>query len=249
LSAELDAMRVVVTSPSAAGAEITELLAERGASVIPLPVFEIVEPSSWTALDSALERLEDFTWLLLTSRNAVAGFVDRAGDRILPGDLKIGAVGTSTAADAEAAGLEVDLVPTAFTGAALAAAIGEPDGAVLIARVEDGPPETPAVLRERGWAVEEVPVYRNLPLDPALAEIAVVRAGDFDAVTLMSPSAARGFARVMGEVPLPEGALVACIGPMTAQGAEAAGLWVDVVAPTHTAAGLVEALAAIRPSE
>ena len=192
MSAELDAMRVVVTSPSAAGAEITELLIDGGATVIPLPVFEIAGPSSWTALDGALDRLEEFTWLLFTSRNAVAGFVERAGDRDLPEALKIGAVGSSTARDAEAAGLEVDLVPTAFTGAALAAALGQPEGAVLIARVEDGPPETPEALRESGWVVEEVPVYRNLPLEPDPAAVAVVQAGDFDVVTLMSPSARAG---------------------------------------------------------
>ena len=246
MSAELDAMRVVVTSPSAAGAEITELLTESGATVIALPVFEITGPSSWTALDRALDRLLDFTWLLFTSRSAVAGFVERAGDRDLPEALKIGAVGSSTARDAESAGLGVDLVPTAFTGTALSSALGEPDGAVLIVRVEDGPPETPAALRERGWVVEEAPVYRNLPLEPDPAAVAVVQAGDLDAVTLMSPSAARGFARVLGEAELPKGALVACIGPMTARGAEAEGLRVDIVAPTHTAAGLVEALAGAR---
>jgi uroporphyrinogen III methyltransferase/synthase len=231
-----------VTSPSAAGAELTELLTERGVTVFQLPVFEIAGPTSWDTLDHALDRLEDFTWLLFTSRNAVAGFVARAADRVLPIELKIGAVGTSTARDAEAAGIEVDLVPAAFTGEALAAALGEPDGAVLIARVEDGPPETPAALSDRGWAVEEVPVYRNLPIEPHPVEAERVRAGDFDAVTLMSPSSARGFARVLGETKPPEGALVACIGPMTARGAETAGLRVDLVAPTHTAAGLVEAL-------
>lgn len=241
MSGELDSVRVVVTSPSVAGAEITALLIERGAVVVPLPVFEIIGPSSWEPFEAALDRLGDFTWLLFTSRNAVAGFASRAGGRTLPTGLKVGAVGSSTAADAEASGLRVDLVPKSFTGAALAEALGDPDGAVLVVRVEDGPPETPAALRAQGWAVEEVPVYRNVPLDPGAEAAAVVRAGDFDVVTLMSPSAALGFARVLGGTPPPE-AVVACIGPMTARGAEAAGLRVDVVAPRHTAEGLVAAL-------
>lgn len=242
MSGELDAVRVVVTSPSSAGAEITALLIQQGAVVVPLPVFEIIGPSSWERFDRALDRLEEFTWLLFTSRNSVAGFVNRSGDMTLPESLKVGAVGTSTAADATAAGLRVDLVPKSFTGAALAEALGDPDGAVLVVRVEDGPPETPAALRAQGWAVEEVPVYRNVPLDPGAEAATVVRAGDFDVVTLMSPSAAFGFARVLGGTPPPEGAVVACIGPMTARGTEVAGLRVDVVAPRHTAEGLVEAL-------
>ena len=45
---------------------------------------------------------------------------------------------------------------------------------------------------------------------------------------------------VAGDVPVPP--VVACIGPITAETARAAGLTVDVVAAEHTIDGLVEAL-------
>lgn len=236
-------LRVVVTSPTPAASEVSDLLDDRGAVVVPLPVFEIAEPTTWGPLDDALERLDEFTWLLFTSRNGVQGLIDRLGDRVLPDDLKTGAVGAATAEALERSGMTSDFIPRVFTGADLAAGLGEPIGRVLLVRVEDGPPGTPEALRGRGWDVAEVAAYRNVPLDPSPDEAAAVRAGDFDAVTLMSPSAARGFARVMAGAPLPESAVVACIGPSTARGATEAGLRVDVVAVRHTAGGLVEALA------
>jgi uroporphyrinogen-III synthase len=45
---------------------------------------------------------------------------------------------------------------------------------------------------------------------------------------------------VAGDLPVP--AVVACIGPITADTARAAGLTVDVVAAEHTIDGLVTAL-------
>lgn len=239
----LDGLRVVVTSPTPAASEVSDLLGDRGAVVVPLPVFEIAEPSSWDPLDDALERLDEFAWLLFTSRNGVQGFTGRLRDRVLPDDLKTGAVGAATAEALERSRMTADFIPRVFTGADLVSGLGEPIGRVLLVRVEDGPPATPEALRGRGWDVAEVAAYRNAPLDPSPDEAAAVRAGDFDAVMLMSPSAARGFARVMAGGPLPESALVACIGPSTARGATQAGLRVDVVAASHTAEGLVEALA------
>lgn len=237
-------LRVVVTSPTPAASEVSDLLGERGAVVVPLPVFEIAAPSTWGPLDDSLEQLDEFTWLLFTSRNGVQGFIDRLGNRVLPDDLSIGAVGAATAEALDRSRMTADFIPQVFTGADLVAGLGEPSGRVLLVRVEDGPPATPEALRGRGWDVTEVAAYRNVALDPSPDEAVAVRAGDFDAVILMSPSAARGFARVIAGGTLPDRAVVACIGPSTARGASAAGLRVDVVAARHTAGGLVEALSA-----
>jgi uroporphyrinogen-III synthase len=70
--------------------------------------------------------------------------------------------------------------------------------------------------------------------------------GPVDAVTFTSPSTVRGFLALAGTrapVPAP-GALVACIGPVTAAEAAARGLRVDVIAKRYTIPGLVEALVA-----
>ncbi len=48
------------------------------------------------------------------------------------------------------------------------------------------------------------------------------------------------YLELVGEDAVPP--VVACIGPVTAQTASEAGLRVDIVAPVHTARGLVDAL-------
>ena len=63
-----------------------------------------------------------------------------------------------------------------------------------------------------------------------------------DVITFSSPSTVDRYLELSaGQVP----AVVACIGPVTAEAARKAGLVVDVVADEHTAAGLVAALVAL----
>ncbi|HLJ07395.1 MAG TPA: uroporphyrinogen-III synthase, partial [Acidimicrobiia bacterium] len=59
-------------------------------------------------------------------------------------------------------------------------------------------------------------------------------------VTFTSSSTVTNYLAVAGDVPVPP--VVACIGPITADTARAAGLTVGVVAAEHTIVGLVRAL-------
>jgi uroporphyrinogen-III synthase len=59
-------------------------------------------------------------------------------------------------------------------------------------------------------------------------------------VTFTSSSTVTNYLAVAGDAPVPP--VVACIGPITAETARAAGLTVDVVAAEHTIDGLVRAL-------
>ena len=66
-----------------------------------------------------------------------------------------------------------------------------------------------------------------------------------DVLTFTSASTVRGFVALLGDFPASQaasGKCVACIGPITANAAAQAGLTVDVVAPVHTTAGLLDAL-------
>jgi uroporphyrinogen-III synthase len=60
-----------------------------------------------------------------------------------------------------------------------------------------------------------------------------------DAVTFTSSSTVRGF---LAGGPVPAGAKVICIGPITAQTARECGLTVTAVAGQYTEDGLIEAL-------
>ena len=96
----------------------------------------------------------------------------------------------------------------------------------------------PAGLRAKGWQVEVVEAYRTEPARPDPAALAA--AAGADAITFTSSSTVTNYLAVAGHGSVPP--FVACIGPVTADTARAAGLQVDVVADEHSIEGLVAAL-------
>jgi uroporphyrinogen III methyltransferase/synthase len=248
-AAALAGVRVVVTRARHQAGVLGRLLTERGAGVLYVPVIEIAPPKTWDAIDAAVRRAAagDFEWVVFTSANAAAAVVGRNGAPEALRATRVAAVGPATAAVLGGLGRPPDLVPQEFTAVAAATALGPGPGRVLLPRAAGAPPDIVVALRAAGWTVEDVGAYRNVVAGPA-ESAHVVEAGDFEAVTFTSGSAARNFAAVVGPPePLglgPGGAkVVACIGPQTAAAARAAGYGVDVVALEHTASGLVDALA------
>lgn len=238
--------KVVVVTRSQQGSErLRTLLEESGAEVLSVPTIEIVPPADWSPVDAAARRLAagEFTWVAFTSANGVDGFLSRLS--VSPKDafsrVKVAAVGKSTAAALEGAGIATDLMPPRFTGEALADAIGPGPGTVLLPRAEEVPPLMTEILRGRGWDTHEVAVYRTVPAAPTGPDAEAVRAGAFDIVTFTSASTARGFAGSFGTGGLEE-KFVACIGPVTAAACLEAGITVGVVAAEHTLEGLVAAI-------
>jgi uroporphyrinogen III methyltransferase/synthase len=203
--------------------------------------------------------LPSYDWLVFTSANAVSAFMDAFEDitgRVLtagpgrPTRARIAAVGPATAAALRSRSIDPDLVPDAFNAEALADALARPvAGAagmrVLFPRAEAARRELAATLRERGAVVDEIPLYRTsaAPIDPE--ELQKLAPG-VDAITFMSGSAVRAFHDLGAANPAlaaaAQGALIACIGPSTAEAARECGLPVHVVPDDHTAAGLVDAL-------
>src|SRR5205807_9642355 len=99
-------------------------------------------------------------------------------------------------------------------------------------------------LAAKGWGVNVVSAYRTRPAEPSASALA--EAGKADAITFTSSSTVTNFLQVAGLDAVPP--VVACIGPVTAATARAAGLTVDVVAAEHTIDGLVHALIDVLPS-
>jgi uroporphyrinogen III methyltransferase/synthase len=98
-------------------------------------------------------------------------------------------------------------------------------------------------LTRRGAVVEDLAVYDTLPVAPDPGGLSELERG-VDAVTFTSASTVENFVALLGDraVSLLDGALVACIGPVTADAARALGLPVHVQPAEHTIPGLVAAL-------
>jgi uroporphyrinogen-III synthase len=253
VSGALVGRRVIVTHSRDAADDVrgtlsraAELLVALGASVVERAAIEIVPPADPAPLDDALRRLEDYDWVVFTSRHAVDAVALRV--RTFPPSTRRMAIGPQTLAAIERSGLGPAATPPRAIAAAIPDALGDVRGRrILLPRSDIARPELPAVLREHGAIVDEVIAYRTIAGAGAEAIVSALVLGDADAVTFSSGSAVLAVVSAGGGR-LPEvwrtrtRPRVVCIGPVTAAAAAAADLPVDAVAEQHDSAGLVSAV-------
>lgn len=237
--------RVLVTRPRTRRDALREGLRAAGAVAISCPLIRFVPPDDHGPLDCTIRGLSVYQWVVFTSREGVRAFWARlcalGGDARWLSPCKVAAVGPATAGALRHRGVVPDLVPARHTADSLAnelASRTSKRGRVLLPRSDIAPRALPDRLCALGFSVESVVAYRTLPIDPGSAVRDCLAAG-VDAVTFCSPSAVRAFSAGRLEA---GSAVVACIGPPTAEAARTAGLTPTVVAEEHTAAGLVAAL-------
>lgn len=254
MTAPLAGRTVLVTRAPGQAGEIVRLLREAGAEVAVIPTIEIVPPADWGPADSAIDRLEGYDWVILTSENAVDRFLGRVRERrgslaALAGP-RICAVGPKTRDAIAGAGLQVAFMPRTYRAEALVEEAGAETWRgrkILFPRAEQGREVIPAAMRSLDARLDTVTVYRTVPSAAGRERLAsLLRGGGLDAVTFTSGSTVESFAALLDPMDLPRvrgPVVVACIGPVTAEAAAAAGLPPDVVAEKATIASLVEALA------
>lgn len=119
---------------------------------------------------------------------------------------------------------------------------------ILVTRGDAQAEEFAALIRRREGVPVLFPTVRIVPpADTAPLDEAVARLGAFDWVLLTSANAARFFLERVGSSPartLPAGIRVAAVGPGTSREIRSRGYPVHLTAATHTAEGLIAALAA-----
>jgi uroporphyrinogen III methyltransferase/synthase len=221
--------------------------------VVSLPTIAPVPPASFDAFDTALGRLGDYGWLVLTSPHGVEVFFERL--RTLGRDLRelagvaLAAIGPATSAGIEARGLNVALTPEEYRAEAVADAMiaaGVAGKRVLLARAAGARTVLPERLRAAGALVDDVATYRTV-VPPEAAAAPALFAGERrpDLVTFTSSSTVTNFAalfpgRDLGEVLA--GVAVGCIGPVTAGTARDLGLRVDVEPAAYTVPAFTAAI-------
>lgn len=241
------APRVLVTRPRAQASDLVAALEAWGARPVLFPTVEIRSPVDPGPIDRAVVHLRDYDWLVFTSANAVEAVFDRLGAApALSLGLRIAAIGPATAAEIRRRGARVDFVPSAYLGSQLGRELPDVNGRrVLLPQGDQAGDELRHALTGRGARVEVVEAYRTAPPERAdpreLADLAM----GVDAAVFTSGSAVRHLFGLLGDDATRmalRGAVIACIGPVTAGVAKALGLEVHIEPAEHTVPAVARAL-------
>jgi uroporphyrinogen III methyltransferase/synthase len=242
--------RVLLTREHAAG---FDLLEELGAEIIEFPVIKTVPPLDWRELDSAIARIESYTWLIFTSGNGVRYFFQRLFEnnsdiRDLKG-IKICTVGTKTASEIKKFGIKVDLVPDEFNAEGLIKAFikfGDSKGLegmkFLLPRAEVAREVFPEKVRELGGDIDVVPAYRAVKPDVHGKRLKrFLKEGKITIATFTSAATFNNFVSILDEDvhALLTDVAIAVIGPVTANAVKKEGLTVDILPGEATIEAMV----------
>jgi uroporphyrinogen III methyltransferase/synthase len=255
----LEGRTVVVTRAASQAGELSTLLENHGAKVLICPTIEIRELDNYDRLDEALDNLYGYDWLIFTSTNGVAFFLQRLTNRDLNvsdlDEIRVCAIGQRTADKLHEAHVHVDLVPSNSTAEGVFAALTEFTGGVerlhglniLLPRALVGRDFLPKALEETGARVDVVPAYQTVvPENFDRGRLSAMLAGSGDCIAFTSPSTVKNLAQLFDTHDLStvlQGVVIACIGPVTAAAAVEYGLHVDIQPQEQTMADLAKSIA------
>ena len=244
----LNGKRIVVTRALNQAAPLERALRERGAIPISYPCIAIRQPSDTRELDEHLSNLAQFEFLLLTSANVVTCLASRLRALNLNPDwsrIQIAVVGKATEdALREQLGPAAVFSPAMETSDALARALPLDSGCrILLPQSTVAGDYLAELLRDRGARVSKVIAYETVKGSGGADLPAMIADGAVDALTFVSPSAARNFTQRCPR-PAAKDLPAACLGPVTARRCAELGFRV-VIAPRETGAeAMLDALEA-----
>ncbi len=228
-------------------------LSALGADCLECPTIRVVPPEDWAPLDAAIDCLDTYDWLVLTSVNGVSSFFgrlyQRGKDVRALRDIRTATIGPATQKRLRDFGLNSDIVPETYRAESIIEAFKSEDmegKKVLLPRAKEARPILPIEVRKMGATVDEIPVYRTKERRENVdVLIERLEQGSIDIVTFTSSSTVRNFKAIIPPErfeSLMEGTTIAVIGPITAGTARELGFKVDIEAEDYTIDGLCEAI-------
>ena len=244
--------RILVTRAKHQARALCDLLEEKGAVPVTLPVIQI-EPAvgNFPKLDKAISELNKYDWLLFTSENGVALFFDYLYKKNLDARTlkinKIGAIGPATANILKMRGIIPDFIPAEYSSRGIIKEFKKIDiekNRFLILGSDRADNELSDGLHKYGAKVNLLSIYHTQLVKPVVESNIIINClNDIDLITFTSASTVMGLIKMIPDkVPLINKTRIACIGQKTAQAARRAGLRVDVIAEEHSINGLVAAI-------
>jgi uroporphyrinogen-III synthase len=257
----LAGLRILVGRTHHQASALSTGLKELGAEVIEIPFIEIRPPKSYKPLDSALQRIGDHDWLILTSVNGVEALAGRMKRlRIQPEKLKqlsIAAIGPATSNAVEELGLKVKVIPKQYVAESVVESLRGKveEKRVLLARAKVARDVIPRELRKMGAKVDVVEAYETVVPESSRTKLRSVMSDPKrrpNVITFTSSSTVRNFIALLngrGRQPYAklEGIQMASIGPITSATLCEFGLPVNIEARDYTIPGLIKAIVSAQP--
>lgn len=253
--AVLAGVRVLVGRARHQASALSAGLRTLGATVIEVPFIEIRKPSSFLPLDSALENLASYDWLILTSVNGVEALWQRLGKlHLSTGKLKrvrVAAIGPATKKAIEQRGGKVEVVPKEYVAESVVRSLRRrvKGKRVLLVRAKIARDVIPNELRKAGAEVDVVEAYETVVPESSRKRLRSLLANPRrrpHVVTFTSSSTVKNFIELLGSrgrrAADLDGILMASIGPVTSATLREVGLSPNIAAKEFTIPGLVEAL-------
>lgn len=265
-SQPLTGLRVLVGRAPHQASALSYGLRALGAEVFEIPFIEIRKPRSYKALDSALNHIRTYDWLILTSVNGVDAVWQRLktlriGKKALQ-HLKLAAIGPATRTAIEEQGMKVAVIPRRYVAESVVESLRDrvKGKRVLLARARVARDVIPRELRKLGAEVDVVEAYETVVPQSSrvsIRELLTDAKRRPNLITFTSSSTVRNFVALVGDElcgrgrphhtgPFP-GVQFASIGPVTSTTLRELGLPVDLEAREYTITGLIEAIEAAHP--
>lgn len=222
----LSGCKVIVTRPQASESKLTSGLSDLGAIVYDCPCIQIEAIRDNAKLQQAIAELQEYNWLVFTSKNGVQIFFENLQqlglDTRVLGHMKIAAVGSQTAQALQQYGIRADYVPIVFDGEHLGEGVvlhSSSTERILLLRARQGNERILQVLTENARNFTDIAVYDTVYTSASAEQIRnLFEREQHMYVTFTSASTVEGFVQAIGALPK-EKITAICIGQQTAQAA------------------------------
>ncbi|MEA1008311.1 uroporphyrinogen-III synthase [Bacillus cereus] len=211
---------VLITRAQHQAKQMSVAVKEQSGIPLEIPLLRM-EGMSSRQIQHIAEQLHSYDWVIFTSKNGVAFFLDNLRTK-LPAAIKIAAVGVKTKLELEKRGYHVHFVPTSFVAEVFAEEfVKELRGneRILFPKGNLARDVIPVKLREFGVFLDELIVYgTKANVEKKQELITALKLGRVNIITFTSPSTVTSFVRLLEGTNWREWikkCTIACIGPIT----------------------------------
>ncbi|MDF2888027.1 MAG: uroporphyrin-III C-methyltransferase [Lacrimispora sp.] len=248
LNLPLKGCRIGITGTESFAGRLSHELLNLGGILDNVLTLSIASYRSGEAMKEAYQRLKTYSWLVLTSANAVrdffAGLFEGGYDLRSLGAIRFAAVGKGTEAELLKFGFHADYVPDRYQVKDLAEGLISQltkEDRLLIPRSSGGSPELNQILEEAGVFYKDIVLY-DVALKQSEQESMENELAPLHYLTFASASGVDAFFQGEREKILSSLASlkVVCIGDITAKALSRYGREADLIAPVYSVSGLAE---------